>query len=135
MGIIKTKGLVLFESNMGDFDKMVSVLTPDLGKIGCAAKGARKPKSPLLAGTQFLSFSDLVIFSGVNSYSINSCEAIEVFYNIRTDLDKLTYALFKSENVDVVGPVRSARHYFLDYALENDAIYVHFGWSPKLNQI
>ena len=94
MGIIKTKGIVLLESNMGDFDKMVSILTPDIGKIGCAAKGARKPKSPLLAGTQFLSFSDLVIYSGASSYNINSCEAIEVFYNIRTDLDKLTYASF-----------------------------------------
>lgn len=40
-------------------------------------------------------------------------------------------ALFKSADTDVVGPVRSARHYFLDYALENDAIYVHFGWSPQ----
>lgn len=69
------------------------------GKIGCAAKGARKPKSPLLAGTQFLSFSDLVIFSGANSYNINSCEAIEVFYNIRTDLEKLTYASFISRIV------------------------------------
>lgn len=96
MGIIKTKGIVLLESNMGDFDKMVSILTPDIGRIGCAAKGARKPKSPLLAGTQFLSFSDLVIYSGANSYNINSCEAIEVFYNIRTDLDKLTYASFIS---------------------------------------
>ena len=94
MGIIKTKGIVLLESNMGDFDKMVSILTPDIGRIGCAAKGARKPKSPLLAGTQFLSFSDLVIYSGASSYNINSCEAIEVFYNIRTDLDKLTYASF-----------------------------------------
>ncbi|MGN1327929.1 MAG: DNA repair protein RecO [Clostridia bacterium] len=99
MGIIKTKGIVLLESNMGDFDKMVSILTPDIGKIGCAAKGARKPKSPLLAGTQFLSFSDLVIFSGANSYNINSCEAIEVFYNIRTDLEKLTYASFISRIV------------------------------------
>lgn len=99
MGIIKTKGIVLLESNMGDFDKMVSILTPDIGRIGCAAKGARKPKSPLLAGTQFLSFSDLVIYSGANSYNINSCEAIEVFYNIRTDLDKLTYASFISRLV------------------------------------
>lgn len=94
MGIIKTKGIVLLESNMGDFDKMVSILTPDIGKIGCAAKGARKPKSLLLAGTQFLSFSDLVIYKGVNSYNINSCEAIEIFYNIRTDLEKLNYAAF-----------------------------------------
>lgn len=40
-------------------------------------------------------------------------------------------ALFKGVNLDKIGPVRSARHYFLDYALENDAIYVHYGWSPK----
>ena len=30
-----------------------------------------------------------------------------------------------------IGPVRSSRHYFLDFALEHDAIYTHFGWSPK----
>ena len=40
-------------------------------------------------------------------------------------------ALFKGANVDKIGPVRSARHYFLDYAMENDAIYVHFGQSPQ----
>lgn len=40
-------------------------------------------------------------------------------------------ALFKGQDVDVVGPVRSSRHYFLDYAMENDAIYAHYGWSPK----
>ena len=40
-------------------------------------------------------------------------------------------ALFKDVDLDKIGPVRSSRHYFLDYALENDAIYVHYGWSPK----
>ena len=40
-------------------------------------------------------------------------------------------ALFKDVDLDKIGPVRSSRHYFLDYALENDAIYVHFGWSPQ----
>ena len=40
-------------------------------------------------------------------------------------------ALFKGADVEQIGPVRSARHYFLDYAMENDAIYVHFGWSPQ----
>ena len=40
-------------------------------------------------------------------------------------------ALFKGQDIDKIGPVRSARHYFLDYALENDAIYVHYGWSPE----
>jgi len=39
-------------------------------------------------------------------------------------------ALYKDKNVSLIGPVRSSRHYFLDYAMENDAIYAHFGWSP-----
>ena len=40
-------------------------------------------------------------------------------------------ALFKGVDLDKIGPVRSARHYFIDYAMENDAIYVHFGQSPQ----
>ncbi len=40
-------------------------------------------------------------------------------------------ALFKGANLEKIGPIRSSRHYFLDYALENDAIYVHYGWSPQ----
>lgn len=40
-------------------------------------------------------------------------------------------ALFKGTNADQVGPIRSSRHYFLDYAMENDAIYAHLGMSPQ----
>ena len=92
MGVIKTKGIVLAQNNMGDNDKMITILTPDLGKIGCAAKGARRPKSNLMAGTQFLCFGDFIIYKGINSYNINSCEPIEIFYNIRLDVEKLEYA-------------------------------------------
>ena len=38
-------------------------------------------------------------------------------------------AVYKDVNTSVIGPVRSSRHYFLDYALESDAIYAHYGWS------
>lgn len=40
-------------------------------------------------------------------------------------------ALFKDQDNEVIGSVRSARHYYLDYVLENDAYYVHWGWSPQ----
>ena len=40
-------------------------------------------------------------------------------------------ALFKGQDLATIGPVRSSRHYFIDYAMENDAIYVHYGWSPQ----
>lgn len=40
-------------------------------------------------------------------------------------------ALFKGADIEKIGPVRSARHYFIDYVMENDAIYTHFGQSPQ----
>lgn len=101
MGVFKTKGIIIAEHNMSDYDKMVTILTPN-GKIGCAAKGARKPKSSLMAATQFLCFGDYLLYQGASSYHVNSCEVIEVFYNLRTDLEKLTYA---SHITKIIGDV------------------------------
>ncbi|MCI8345997.1 MAG: DNA repair protein RecO [Clostridia bacterium] len=92
MGTIKTKGIIIAENNVGDFDKMLTILTPN-GKLSCSAKGARRPKSQLMAGTQFLCFGEYMMFKGSNTYTLNSCETIELFYNLRIDLDKLKYAV------------------------------------------
>ena len=40
-------------------------------------------------------------------------------------------ALYKDKLPEKVGSVRSARHYFIDYAEENDAIFIHWGGSPQ----
>ena len=40
-------------------------------------------------------------------------------------------AIFKDKDTAKIGSVRSARPYYLDYALENDAIFVHYGWSDQ----
>ena len=93
MGTIKTSGIIISENNLGDYDKMLTMLTPGLGKISCVAKGARRQKSALLAGTQLLCFGEYLMYKGANTYNINSCETIEVFYKLRTDLDKLNYAI------------------------------------------
>lgn len=93
MANIKINGVILSESNVGDYDKMLTMLTPGIGKISCVAKGARRPRSALLAGTQMFCFGEYLVFKGTSNYHINSVEPIEVFYNIRTDLDKLKYAV------------------------------------------
>lgn len=40
-------------------------------------------------------------------------------------------AIFKDKETTRIASIRSSRHYFLDYALENDAIYAHIGQSPQ----
>lgn len=65
----------------------------------------------MLAGTQFLSFGEYVLYKGSGgSYSINSVEPIEVFYNLRIDLDKLQYAAYVAKIVE-------------DITNENDSSY------------
>ena len=91
---LKVNGIIIAESNSGDSDKMLTMLTPNLGKISCTARGARRTKSQLLAATQMFTFGEYMLFKGGDTYTINSCETIEMFYNLRTDLDKLTYASY-----------------------------------------
>ena len=38
-------------------------------------------------------FGEYLMYKGTNTYHINSAETIEVFYNLRIDLDKLKYAV------------------------------------------
>ena len=102
MKLVKTKGIVISEHNVGDFDKMLTILTPNLGKIECIAKGSRKPKSLLLAGSQFLCFSEYILYKGSENYSMNTCEIIELFFNIRMDLDKLETATYITKIINDV---------------------------------
>ena len=92
MRSVKTSGIVIAENNLGDSDKILTILTPNLGKISCVAKGAKRPKSLLMAGSQLLCFGEYVLHKRNDVYNIQSCDPIEIFYNIRIDLDKLNYA-------------------------------------------
>jgi len=102
MSFLKTKGIIIKEVNTGEADKIVTIFTKSNGKISASARGARRPKSKLVAGTQFLCYSDFVLFKGREMYSINSCEVIEPFYEIRNDIVRLTYS---AHIVDIVNDI------------------------------
>ncbi|MBP7175770.1 MAG: DUF3048 domain-containing protein [Thermoclostridium sp.] len=54
----------------------------------------------------------------------------QIVYEILVEYGDTRYmAIFYNNMPELVGPVRSSRHYFLDYAMEYDAIYAHIGWS------
>lgn len=92
--IVKTKGIVLAETNFSEADKMLTVLTPDLGKISCVAKGARRLQNKLMPTSQVFAFSDMILYRGKSdTYYIDSAELIEPFYSLRVDYDKLESAM------------------------------------------
>ena len=74
----------------------------------------------------------VMIDNNTNAWPHSSLEKAYIVYEIIVEGGETRLmALFKGQDLDKIGPIRSSRHYFLDYVLENDAIYVHFGWSPQ----
>ena len=94
MRLVKTRGIVVGQSNAGDADKVITLLTSNLGKISCFVKGARRSKSRLLAGSQFLAYSEFVLFKGLEMYKVNTSDIIHPFYDIRNDVKRLAYAAY-----------------------------------------
>lgn len=93
MGIVRTKGIVIKIANSSENDKILTVLTAEKGKIKVFCKGAKKTKGTFLASTEFLCYSDMMLYEGNSDlYNLSSAEPINVFYNLRMDIDKLMYA-------------------------------------------
>lgn len=92
MSYVRTKGVVLKEVNTGESDKILTIFSRTHGKISGFAKSARRPKSRFVAGAQLLCYSEFVLFKGREMFSVNSCDVIEPFYEVRNDVVKLTYA-------------------------------------------
>ncbi|MEG0872781.1 MAG: DNA repair protein RecO [Clostridia bacterium] len=92
MKLIKVNGIVIKEVTFKDNDKIITVLTDKLGKISCMARGAKKTNSPILASSQYLVYSEFVLYKGNNFYYVNSTSIINMFYKLRIDFDKLQIA-------------------------------------------
>lgn len=102
MSISKTQGIVLKHTDIGEADRILTILTRYNGKIKAIAKGCRKPRSSLLSSSEIFVFSEFVLYKGTNFYYVTQANTRETFYNIRKDLLKLSYATYFAELADTV---------------------------------
>ena len=100
--LITTEGFILKNKKYGETDSILTIFTRKAGKINAIAKGARRPKSNLLAGIQPFCYSEFVLYKGRNLYTVSQCDAKEIFYPLREDLKKLSYAAYLVELVAAV---------------------------------
>ena len=102
MKLIKVKGIIIKETPYKDNDKILTILTDELGKISCMARGAKKTNSPILACSQYLVYSEFVLYKSNNFYYINSAEILSTFYNMRVDFDKLEISFELTRLINIV---------------------------------
>ncbi len=91
---IKTKGLILKVVNLNDNDRLFTIQTVEKGKITAIAKGVRSHKHKDFSALGHFCFSDFVLDAKTNLYYISSAEVINNFYDIRTSVEKVSYATY-----------------------------------------
>ena len=96
-GQIKLTGMVLVSMPVGDYDRRLTILTKERGKISAFAKGSRKPTSPLLGCSQPFSFGEFVLYEGKSSYNVVSAEISNYFAELREDVESIYYAMYFCE--------------------------------------
>lgn len=96
-----------------------------------------KAKNPLTGMDMDIKFEKqrpfaVMIENEYNARPQSGLNKAGVVYEILTEGGITRFlAIFLGKTLNEIGPVRSARPYYLDYAMEYDSIYVHYGASPQ----
>ncbi|MBC7264002.1 MAG: DNA repair protein RecO [Chloroflexi bacterium] len=98
--LYRTEAIVLKRSDLGEADRLLTLYTPDMGKLRVVAKGVRKPTSRKSGHVELFSLTDLLIARGRNLDIVTQAEVIEPHRILREDLLRASYAHYVSELVD-----------------------------------
>ena len=100
----KTKGIILKQRNIGENDRIVTILTAECGLIEATAKGVKSTRSGLSAACQILSYGEFCLYKGKGNYIVNSAETINSFYSLRLDIVKIALASYFCELTAYLSP-------------------------------
>ena len=97
-----TCGLVLRETVTRDADKILTVLTPDRGRLSVIARGARRKGSRVAAACQLQAYSEMTLYEKGRWTMLDAADTIELFDGLRQDLTALSLAAYFAELTEAV---------------------------------
>jgi DNA repair protein RecO (recombination protein O) len=116
--VYQTEAIIIKRIKLGEADRILTLYTPELGKLKAVAKGTRRPQSKLGGHVELLTHSRLMLARGRNLDIITQAQTIDNFLPIKDDLERLSRGLYIAELVDsFTGEHIEDRHLF-DLLLE-----------------
>jgi DNA repair protein RecO (recombination protein O) len=98
--IYRTEAIVLRRTDFGEADRLLTVFTPERGKLKLLAKGARKPTSRKSGHVELFSHGLFLVAVGRELDIVTQAETLEPFVSLREDLLRTTYAYYLAELAD-----------------------------------
>jgi len=99
MAHIKTQGLIIKSTKFGESSRILTVLSREFGRIQVAANNVGRNKGGSTS-SQMFAYSNFTLFKGQKSlYRLNDADCVEFFDDLRSDLEKLSYASYFADVV------------------------------------
>ena len=92
--MITTSALVLRRSDWRDYDRMVTLLSPTMGRVEAVVRGVRRPRSPLIGAAELFCAGEFTLSESKGRYTVTACQVQESNYPLREDVDKLTHGAY-----------------------------------------
>ena len=94
MPAITTQAIVLRHADYREHDRMLTLLSPSMGRVEALCRGCKRPQSPLLSASEWFALGEYVLFAGKGHMTVTSCNLTESFFPLRTDYDRLKHATY-----------------------------------------
>lgn len=98
--VYRANAIVIRRINLGETDKILTLLTREKGKLSAVAKGARRPASRLAGATELFNYCRALLAVGQNLDVVTQVEVRQSFPKLRHDLVKIAAASYMTELVD-----------------------------------
>ena len=99
---IKSNALVIGEKELGENDKLLTLLVERYGKVVAVAKGAKSVRNRHMASCQLFSYASFGLRKRGNLYYVTDTDLAESYYDIRTDITKLALASYMCDVINDV---------------------------------
>ena len=99
-----TTGLVLKETRYKESDRILTILTPELGVISAAAQSSLRLKSKLFSACGLFCYSEFTLVPGRNMYTVREAEVKNVFHGISSSIEGMSLAMYMAEMAMTLSP-------------------------------
>ena len=100
MAHITVKGLVIRETDFGEADRFITVLTAEYGKIEVLCRGIRRKKGRLSNAVALFCYSEFTLFSG-KKYTLSDAEIDTQFWGITSNIEQYALCCYFAELVNL----------------------------------
>ena len=91
---VQVTGMVIKAVPVGEYDRAVTILTSQRGKISAFARNSRKMNNRFMAATNPFCFGTFKLLEGRTAYTIADAEISQYFEELRTDLEGAYYGMY-----------------------------------------